>query len=235
MIGIKNLIRHLKILLYISFSWRFFLSWRLYKKNRKKKYKTRNKKNKKKFFFNFLYLFLFFLFPSICNDPKDRNKRRKGNDLLLRWILETRLFITKCKSSLLVRVDLQKSTSKSDTYLHVVCYNPSVLRANEVATQELSEPRHMTPWPRRAAEAVGVCSVIETKQTISPAKFWKRNRGEKGAWPHWRIQLHLTATWVSCEIPEKLLPRATLICRLELPASSWTNGRVIFSERIKRN
>lgn len=106
MIGIKNLIRHLKILLYISFSWRFFLSWRLYKKNRKKKkYETRNKKNKKKFFFNFLYLFLFFLFPSICNDPKDRNKRRKGNDLLLRWILETRLSITKCKSSLLVRVD----------------------------------------------------------------------------------------------------------------------------------
>lgn len=115
---------------------------------------------------------------------------------------------------------IQKSTWKSDTYLHV-CYNPGVLRANEVATQELSELRHMTPWPRRA-EAVGVCSVIETKQMISPAKFWKRNRGEKGAWTRWRIQLHLTATWVSCEIPEKLLPRATLICRLELPASSWT-------------
>lgn len=39
----------------------------------------------------------------------------------------------------------------------------------------------MTPWPRRA-EAVGVCSAIETKQTISPVNVLKEKRRREGAW-----------------------------------------------------
>lgn len=170
MIGIKNLIRHLKILLYISFSWRFFLSWRLYKKNRKKNTKREIRKIKRNSFLIFFIYFSFSFFLPYATIQRIETKEEKG---MTCFFVESSKHVYPSQSvkALSSFEQIQKSTSKSDTYLHVVCYNPSVLRANEVATQELSEPRHMTPWPRRAAEAVGVCSVIETKQTISPAKF----------------------------------------------------------------